>query len=365
MLKKTLPYILVLALSVGLFVYSPAGLSPDEDSEPGESLSAEVVAANDAGEFMQELSLELEDGRSLDLMNDESMSASPREFAVGDELVLVRYQAEDGRYSYYISDYVRQPALAWLFVVFVVAVVVVTKWQGLGSLLGMLFSFLVLFKIILPQILGGADPVIAAILGSALIVPATFFLSHGVNRKTGIAVLGTFLTLIVTGLLAVGFAEFANLTGTASEEANFLSMGARSNIDFRGLVLAGMIISILGILDDITISQSSVVQQLKAAKKNIKFKELYFRAITVGKDHIASLVNTLVLVYTGASLPMLLLFLDKSSKFADVVNLEFIAEEIVQMLVGSIGLVLAVPLTTFIACFWASDEKDSHSGCCH
>ena len=123
-------------------------------------------------------------------------------------------------------------------------------------------------------------------------------------------------------------------------------------IDFQGLLLAGILISMLGVLDDISVSQASVVQELEGAKKNISFVELYRRTMNVGKDHIASMVNTLVLVYAGASIPLLLLFIDHSHTFWEVLNYEFVAKEIIQTLVGSIGLILTVPVTTFIACIW-------------
>ena len=206
------------------------------------------------------------------------------------------------------------------------------------------------------MILQGHSPVLVAILGSVLIIPLTFYPSHGVNRKTNIAIVSTFLTLVIAGLLASFFSDFTHLTGLASEESNFLKIGTAEQIDFQGLILAGILISILGILDDITISQASIVQQLKLAKPDIQFTELFGRALSVGRDHIASLVNTLILVYTGASLPLLLLFLDQSVGFQSIINLEFMAEEVVRTLIGSVALILAVPITTVLAAF--SSTKD-------
>ncbi len=216
----------------------------------------------------------------------------------------------------------------------------------------MIFSFFVLFRLVLPLILLGYNPVWSAIGGCVLIIPATFYLSHGVKHKTTVAILGTLVTLILTGVLAYIFAHLGNLSGLSDEAASFLKADTGDRIDFQGLLLAGILISMLGVLDDISVSQASVVQELEGAKKNISFVELYRRTMNVGKDHIASMVNTLVLVYAGASIPLLLLFIDHSHTFWEVLNYEFVAKEIIQTLVGSIGLILTVPVTTFIACIW-------------
>jgi uncharacterized membrane protein len=364
MKKKFLSYFLVLILSVVLLLIPTGSVVDESTSSSSNLLEGEIIKASDFDSGLQFLEVKLDNGPVVSFDNDESLSVNPRLFEVGDDVVLASSKLQNGLTNYYVTDYQRRGALLMLFLIFVGAVLIVARWQGLGSIMGMFFSFLVLFKVVLPQILNGTDPVLAAISGTILIIPVAFYLSHGFNRKTHVAVLGTFVTLIVTGILAKVFAELGSLSGLASEEAGFLKLETASNIDFGGIVLAGMIISVLGILDDITISQSSIVSQLKGAKKNISFKELYSRSMAVGRDHISSLVNTLVLVYTGASLPLLLLFLDHSQPFLQIINLEFIAEEIILTLVGSIGLIMAVPLTTFIACI-ITDGKSTKPHCHH
>jgi len=307
---------------------------------------AEVLLVEEQEGAYQKLKLKDELGKTFFVENDESYQANPRLFSVGDKVLV------DAK-NLYIVDYNRSNTLFGLFMLFVVTVLVVAGWQGIGALLGLGFSFLVLFYFVLPQILNGAEPVLTAIIGSLLIIPLTFYSSHGVNRKTSVAILGTVLTLVMAGILASIFADLAHITGLASEESNFLSLDAAAHVNFQGLVLAGMLISILGVLDDITISQASVVQQLKSAKQKISNTELFTRAMRVGRDHISSMVNTLILVYTGASLPLLLLFLDYSQPFSQLINYEFMSEEIVRTLVGSISLILAVPITTFLAVFLA------------
>ena len=157
------------------------------------------------------------------------------------------------------------------------------------------------------------------------------------------------IALVITGFLAKFFVQVTRLTGYASEEAAFLQYARQGAVDIKGLLLAGIIIGTLGILDDITIAQAAIVQQLKQANKKMKPKELFSQAMRVGQDHIASMITTLILVYTGAALPLLLLFIDNPLPFSQVINYEIIAEEIIRTLVGSIGLITAVPITTFLA----------------
>jgi uncharacterized membrane protein len=276
----------------------------------------------------------------------------------GDKVMLVEGEDFEGNRFYQITDYVRRDSLLLLFCLFLVLVVSIAGIRGFMSVLGMGFSFLVIFLFVLPRISSGANPVMIAILGSFFIVPATFFLSHGFNKKTVVAIAGTVVALMFTGLLAGFFVDNARLTGFSSEEAGFLQFHHNGIINIKGLLLAGIIIGVLGVLDDITISQSAVVFQLKDSNPKIKKGELYKRAMSVGKDHISSMVNTLVLVYTGAALPLLLLFINNPRPFSEVINYEIIADEIVRTLVGSVGLILAVPVTTFFAVFAAKSFKE-------
>jgi len=212
----------------------------------------------------------------------------------------------------------------------------------------MLLSFGVLFIFVLPQIQAGRDPVLIAVISSIFIIPITFYLSHGFERKTTIAVIGTFIALVITGILAVLFVNGAHLNGF-SEDAMFLQTMDGVQYNLRGILLSGIIIGTLGVMDDITVSQTSIVFQLYDVKKDMTVMELFTRSIQIGKDHIASMVNTLVLVYTGASLPLLLLFMNNPRPLGEILSVEAVSTEIVRTLVGSIGLILAVPITTFLA----------------
>jgi len=284
----------------------------------------------------------------VEVGGDVSLVGQPR-YQVNDEVVVVKGEDYEGNQVFYIADFVRRDPLVFLFFIFVVLVITVARWRGMASLIGLAISFLIIFKFILPMIYVGHDPVLITILASLVIIPVTFYFSHGFNRKTSIAIGGTLIALLITGLLAKVFVEATKLTGFASEEAGFLQVARGGMVNIKGLLLAGIIIGALGVLDDVSIAQSAIVQQLREANPKMKAKEVFVRAMNVGQDHIASMVNTLILVYTGAALPLLLLFIDNPLPFAQVVNYEIIAEEIVRTLVGSIGLITAVPITTILA----------------
>jgi len=282
--------------------------------------------------------------------------ADYQEYKKNNKLLISYSKDPEGNDVYLIADYVRQDMLMTIFVIFMVVSILVTGAWGISSLLGMGFSFLIILKVLLPLIIRGCDPVLAAIGSSLLIIPASFYLSHGFNKKTHIAIVGTLISLIITGLLSSFFISKSKLTGFSSEEAGFLFF-EKQEVNMLGVLLAGIIIGTLGVLDDVTVSQSAVVFQLKSLNNKLKPKELYLRAMKVGKDHIASMINTLFLVYAGASMPLLLLFVNNPKSISEVVNYEPIAEEIIRTLVGSIGLILAIPITTILAVFHAVKKK--------
>ncbi len=296
-------------------------------------------------------------GKKIIVESGELPVVGLQKYKVEDKLVLSYFRDVEGEDTFYVTDYVRRDTLVFLFLVFTAMVILVGRLQGVTSLFGMAISFLIILKFILPEISKGKDPVQTAIIGSLIIIPVTFVLSHGFNKKTVVAIFATLISIVFTGILTSIFVEVSRLTGFSSEEAGFLQAYKGDLINIKGLLLAGIIIGVFGVLDDITVSQSAIVEQLKAANPKLRPGELYSKAMAVGKDHIASMVNTLVLVYTGASLPLLILFVDSSRSFLEIINLEVVAEEVVRTLVGSIGLVLAVPITTLIASLAFSGVK--------
>jgi len=318
-------------------------------------VSQEEVDFDGEKQISQKLELKITDKKSQEekilIDTKDFLSVGTPEYKVGDRVEIVQSVNPDGKSFYYIADYIRGPSLLLLFIIFFFITLLVVKFGAITSFLGMGVSFLVIFFFILPQIASGNNPVLISMLSALFLVPIIFFLSHGFNKKSVIAVIGTYISLFIVFIFAYEFIERANLTGFASEEAGFIASIAGNSINIKGLILAGIIISSLGILDDVTVSQVSVTEELSISNAKIDAWELYKKSMRVGRDHIASMINTLVLVYAGASLPLLLLFTNSSLTFSQAINYEIIAEEIVKTLVGSIGLVLAVPISTIIAAF--------------
>lgn len=274
------------------------------------------------------------------------------QYKAGEEVVLSK--VED---NYIISDYFRQKQISVLFWLFVIVVIFVGRLYGLTSLLGMFISLVVIIKIILPQIFAGSNPIQVVILSSIFLIPITFYLSHGINTKTNLAITGTIISAIITTILAYFFTHFARISGFSSEEASFLDLAKNGTLNIQSLLIAGIIIGSIGILDDVSISQVSVVNEIVKANPKLGYLEIFKRSMSVGRDHVASMVNTLFLVYAGAAMPLMLLFLDSSATINQIINTEMVAEEIIRTLVASIGLILAVPITTLMAANYYSKNK--------
>ena len=270
-------------------------------------------------------------------------------FDVGDEILVAVSVGPDGMVNAYFADYVRTPMIGWLAIAFALAIIVTGKWKGVRSLLAMAFSLFVIIQYIIPHILVGEDPVRVSIIGAAILLTATLYVTYGWTIKTHASVLGMIVVLVLTGTLAWFAILLTRLSGTASEEAYFLIQMSEVTINLRGLLLGGMIIGALGVLDDLVTTQSSAVFELHATDETLGFRELVSRAMRIGQDHVAATVNTLVLAYAGASLPSLLMFSLNRGDYSILLNFEFIAEEAVRTLVGSLGLIAAVPITTAIA----------------
>ena len=272
------------------------------------------------------------------------------ELEPGDRVEMARFDA-DGQAEpiWSIVDFSRSNALWLVALLFVGAVVIVGRWHGLRALFGLAVSLLVVIAFIVPAILSGRAPAAVALVGALTVMLLTLYLGHGVNEKTTAAVIGTAAALALTAGLGLFFIERAGLTGFTSEDARSIQLFLIPGIDLSGLVLAGLIIGALGVLDDVTISQASTVFALHDTDNTLSWRAVFGRAMTVGRDHIASTVNTLFLAYAGASLTLLILFSTSGASVGEIVNSERFAEELVKTLVGSVGLIAAVPLTTALA----------------
>lgn len=276
-------------------------------------------------------------------------------FRPGQAVRLETYEAEGATTGYFVNDFRRARPLLLLAVLFCVAVLAFGRLQGLRALLGLGLTALLVVGFLIPAILDGRDPVLAALAAAIAVMLVTLYLAHGASPKTTAAAVGTALALLLTAGLSAVFLRAAAITGFASEEAQMLNLQL-GGVNLRGLLLAGIILGGLGVLDDVTVAQSSTVFELARADRTAGFAALLRGALVVGRDHVAATVNTLFLAYAGAALPLLILFSTGIDPVGTVVTSEVVAVEVIRTLVGSLGLIAAVPLTTALAAALAVGE---------
>jgi uncharacterized membrane protein len=350
--------VLVLAVVVGAVALWPRGrlaLAGGDQADPTrleratltrvQATPCEQAEPGAPGSTCIKVAARLEGGRQVDFETTDPTGAT---FRAGQRVQLAVLE-QPGQPPYYnIRDLERTRPMLLLVALFVAAVVAFGRWQGVRSLLGLGLSFLVIVGFVVPAILRGRGPVPVALVGAMAIMLVSLYLAHGPGRKTTAAVVGTALALGLTAALAAAFVGVAALTGLASEDALNASF-AVGGLSLRGLLLAGIILGGLGVLDDVTVSQASLVFELRRADPAGGFGELVRGALAVGRDHVAATVNTLFLAYVGASLPLLVLFVTSGDPFGTVATAEAVAVEVVRTLCGSVGLIAAVPLTTVLA----------------
>ncbi|MFE0374061.1 YibE/F family protein [Streptomyces inhibens] len=279
-----------------------------------------------------------------------------RRYTTGQGVVVAYSPKAPKDLQYSVTDVDRSLPMWVLAAIFAFAVVIVGRLRGVLALVALAASFLVLTLFILPAILQGSNPLLVAVVGGSAIMLIALYMCHGLTARTSVAVLGTLASLLLIALLGSVFINWALLTGN-TDDTTGLVHGLYPEIEIHGLLLAGIIIGSLGVLDDVTVTQTAAIWELKDADPSAGWRKLYGAAMRIGRDHIASVVNTLVLAYAGAALPLLLLFSIAQSSVGTVATSEVVAEEIVRTLVGSIGLVASVPLTTLLAALVVSADR--------
>jgi uncharacterized membrane protein len=368
----------VLALA-GMALLWPGSLGGAIDDQPrligGRVLAVEVVEPSgpalvpglsplDGGGLIM-LDIEILEGPSAGRVIGLDLPAEGYpEFRVGDVVELLPSDIPGQGETWFVTDIRRLGALGWLALAFVGGVLLVGRWRGLRSLVGLGLSLWVVVGFMLPAILVGSSPPIVALVGGTIILLLTLYLSHGLNPMTTAAAVGTLGALVVTVVVALVAIDGTRITGFASEDAVYARF-ALGELDLRGLVLAGLIVAALGVLDDVTVSQASTVFTVHEADPSQTFAQLFARGMRVGRDHIASVVNTLFLAYAGASLGLLVLFSTSGLPVRELVNTELVAVELVKTIVGSLGLLAAVPLTTLIAAASVAGTSPTGHGHAH
>lgn len=313
-------------------------LSDEVGEKPYQRLRAEVKQ----GQYERQI---------VDLEQGLDFTITPHDLVdVGDEVVLVGLQSDEGVSDFYIIDHYRLPSVAVGLGVFFVLVVWIAGRKGLGSIVGLGISLVVIALYIVPQIIAGGNPLIVSLVGASLIAVISISVAHGFERRTAVALVSTIFTLALAVGIAWLYVVLAKLSGLGSENAYFLQVGDLANLDLRGLLLGGIIIGALGVLDDVTTSQAAAVEEIYKADFSVSKVELYRRSMSVGREHIAALVNTLALAYVGAAFPLFLLIASNNVQPLWVMfNSQMVIEEVIRTLVGSVALVLAVPITTLLA----------------
>jgi uncharacterized membrane protein len=375
---------IALATVAGLVALWPEGETPPlkfiEGTPLGDTYSAEVFSMTTyecslySTARCQKVRIELTSGPDEGGTEEVQVNTGGGlpEFSVGDEVRVIKSEvppdAVGNVSAYAIVDFERKPSLLWLALIFAALVIVFGRLRGALSLIGLAISLVIVLAFVVPAILRNSPPLAVALVGAMAVMLTTIPLAHGLGPKSLAAMTGTAVSLALIVALAILFADLAHLTGISSEEAATLAAN-NSGINFQSLLIAGMVIGSLGVLDDVTVSQASTVLALRGANPHLSFGELFRRAIDVGRDHVSATVNTLVLAYVGASLTTLLVFSSGQLGVLDAVNLEVVASVVVATLVGSIGLICAVPITTALAALLAEDllpeELDATVGAGH
>ncbi len=354
--------------SIPAFAQTPA---PNPAITPKEEVSkAKILRIINEGEKnisgqkhpYQKIELQILDGPEKDKKvtithGDQTTLRKEQKVNPGQTIILLKTTSQQ-RTTYAVIDKYRLDKLVPLVILFLAVVLLISRLKGLGALVGLAVSFAVIIHFIVPSILAGEDPLVTSIIGSFFIMVTTIYVAHGFSQKTHIALLATSIALILTGLLSYLFVNLTFLTGLGSEDATSLQFGQTGMINFQGLLLGGIIIGSLGALDDITTGLSASIQELTKANPNLTFRHLVSSGMKIGSEHIASLVNTLALAYAGAGLPLFLFIVlnPTNQPLWLILNSELLVEEIVRTLAGSIGLILAVPLTAILAA-WAFQKK--------
>ncbi|MDR3519797.1 MAG: YibE/F family protein [Candidatus Pacebacteria bacterium] len=306
-------------------------LPGDNAATPTQTIQAEIVEGPN-------------NGQNVVFANDYVMLKK------GDIFFLSCETQPGGNETYSVSEPDRLPVLLFFSILFILLVLIFGGLQGLRGLISLSGSLLVIIFVLLPAIFHGFSPILVSIGVSSLIIILGSYVTHGFNKTTSSAVVGMIITVVITGIMAYFAVYNSHLTGVTSDESAFLNFDLQGHIDMVGILMGGIMIGLLGVLYDVSIGQAISVEELHKIAPHINRWEIYKRSIRIGREHIGALVNTLAIAYVGASLPLLLLFYySADSSLAMIVNREVFATEIIRILIGSIGLVLSVPITTFLS----------------
>ncbi|MFI0449689.1 YibE/F family protein [Actinomadura sp. 6N118] len=331
------------------FKQCPVVGAPEGDTPPGAEGSGDGKPKGRTPARCGDAKVELTSGAQSGQVVTTELPSGPgsSRYGPGDEIVLIAMAGDAGAGTYQISDHERSVPLWIVGAAFIITVIAFGRLRGLTALIGLGITFALLLTFLIPAILAGSPPLLVAIVCAAAIILVVLFLTHGFTVPTAIAVVGTMLCLALTGLLATAAIDLTHLSGITDDSSLYLDIDY--NINTKGLLLASIIIGSLGVLDDVTVTQAVTVTELARANPSYGFFQLYRAATRVGRAHIASVINTIILAYAGASLPLLLMFNIGNMPLGQALTSPVLAQEIVRAVAGTLGLIAAVPITTALA----------------
>ncbi len=347
---------LVLATVVGLVLLWPDGdvevTGPGVDVQRGTARVTELVPCPQdvrvPGCRAAEIELLSGPGAPGDAQALLPYGAKAPKVRAGDRIIVsFAEQAPEGQ-QYAFQDFDRGRPLLTLTILFALGVLALSRWRGIGALASLAYSLVLIAVFTLPAIMEGSSPLAVAVATAAAIMLVTLYLSHGFSVRSTVAMLGTLVSLLVIGGIGWVFTSVGHFTGLVDEGSQYIS-GIAAQVDLHGLLLAGLVIGAMGVLDDVTVTQTWAVWELADVDPDASTRSLFVRAMRIGRSHVASTVNTLVLAYVGATLPLMLVFSALSLPFGIAVSQEVVAQEVVRGLVGGLGIIAAVPVTTAIA----------------
>ena len=344
---------LILATVVGMVLLWPDGDRPQiEGAQRADAtiLNIEECEGTESGEACLNATVRIDSGpdQGVDVVISVPFGEGAPAFEAGDAVVIAAADDQPIESRYSLIDRQRAWPLFALAATFALAVIALSRWRGVAALASLALSVVILIVFVLPALLDGQPPLAVAVVGGSAIMIVTLYLSHGISLRTSVSLLGTLISLSLTGLLGLLFTTAGRFTGLADDSAPYLAaLGER--IDLRGLLLAGLVIGALGVLDDVTVTQTAAVWELADADPAASRRTLFSAGLRIGREHVSAAVNTLVLAYAGASLTLLLLFAGSGQGPLDTVTTELVAQEVVRALVGGLGIVAAVPVTALIA----------------
>jgi uncharacterized membrane protein len=308
----------------------------------------------------QELTLKILNSKLADqefkIINEITSNPVDIKLADNDKILVSIEEYPDNNYKIYITGHYRLNGILLLIGLFILLLIILGGKQGFKTVISLILSIILIFKVLIPQTLAGTNPVLIALIISIAIAIITLFLIAGFNKKSFIAILGTLGGLIIAIIVSYIFAKLTYLNGLSTEEARTLFYKF-PEINPQGIFFSGIIIAALGAVMDVAMSIASSLTEIKTAKPEISFSQLFKSGINVGKDIMGTMSNTLIFAYVGVSLPLLLLFAEFGDNYTNFINLDFIADEIIRSIGGSIGLITVVPITALLAAFLYSKKK--------